>query len=87
MTPEQEKKLNELYDWMTRKKIQQIDFPLDDASKNNLKTFVKTGTAASTTQTIALSGNAQNITPPAQPDGFLTGVIDGAQVYIPYYNV
>lgn len=37
MTPEQEQKLNELYQWMKEKQRQQISFPLDTASQNIIK--------------------------------------------------
>lgn len=34
MTPEQEQKLNEVYEFMQNKKRQQISYPLDTASQN-----------------------------------------------------
>jgi hypothetical protein len=36
MTPEESKKLDELYDWMKEKKVQQISYPADDASLSTL---------------------------------------------------
>ena len=37
MTPEQEQKLNEVYEWMQERKRQQIDFPLDETSKTIIR--------------------------------------------------
>ena len=33
MSPEEKRKLNEVYEWMEKRKRQQITFPLDDTSQ------------------------------------------------------
>lgn len=86
MTPQERQQLQELIEWKRQKELQQLSNPLDDSSRAILKTFTKTGIASSTTQSISLSGESQSIDVPAQPDGVLSGVIDGQQVSIPYYN-
>jgi hypothetical protein len=90
MTPEElsqlKREVEEMKRWKQQKELQQLSFPLDDSSRNILRTFIKTGVAASETVTLNLTGNAQNIVVPATPDGYLTGTIDGAQVHIPYFN-
>jgi len=65
MTPEQARKLDELYEWMQQKKIQQIDHPLDDASRNVLGAVTDEGTGSTAlTDSINLTGNVQTITVP-----------------------
>ena len=79
MTPEEKTQLNELMQYMKEKKRQQISFPLDEASRGALggNVFPTGSTGAYPTQDIVLSGNAETITPPAQPSGTVTVTIDG----------
>lgn len=68
MTPEQELKLNMVFDWMNQRKKQQISLPLDDASREVIGNFVlfESGAGNATlTQNINITGNPQTITVPA----------------------
>jgi len=43
MTPEQSRKLDELYAWMQARKVQQLSYPVDDASKRALEVVLGQG--------------------------------------------
>lgn len=80
MTPEQEQKLNELYEWMQERKRQQIAFPLDLASKATIGALTGSGTgSAGDTDTINLTGEAESIQVPANPSGTLVVEFEGGQ--------
>lgn len=79
MTPEQEAKLNEVFEWMQARKVQQISHPLDLASKATLSAATLSGTgSANDKDTIALTGDAQNIEVPANPSGTVILEIEGS---------
>jgi hypothetical protein len=85
MTPEQEAKLNELYEWMLRKRVQQIDFPLDDASRVAANLYLKEGVSTtSLTQSIIISGDPETINVPAAYAGKLSAVLGGERYTIPF---
>lgn len=85
MTPEQEAKLNDVYEWVQQKKNQQISYPLDLASKSALGAPVDGGPGSgATTQSINLTGSAQSINVPAAYTGYRILEIDGALYKIPY---
>lgn len=54
-----------------------IPFDVQEAFAARLPVPSITGTGTADTQTIALSGNPQNITVPAQPSGALTVIFNG----------
>lgn len=61
-----EAQVAQLMVYMNARKIQQLSFPVDDSSKAALGVPTTRGAGSTTTtQTIALSGNAQNINVPA----------------------
>lgn len=66
MTPQEQQMLRELYEWMQQRKQQQLAFPVDDASRASLGVATGRGAGSTTkTQTLALTGNPQNINVPA----------------------
>ena len=85
MTPQERQMLRELYTWMQARKRQQISLPLDPASKN-LFAGIRDGGLGShlLTQSISLSGVAENINVPASYAGTLFIVSDGSTYEIPF---
>jgi hypothetical protein len=71
--------------WKSMESASSFPFSVDQAIKARVGGSVQsTGTGAATTQTIALSGNAQNIDVPAQPTGTLkvrVGITDYELLY------
>lgn len=86
MTPEDRRKLNELYDWMNQKKRQQVSFPLDEASRNSILEsgglFVPKSLGSFGTQTIDTSGASADV--PAQPSGTLVVTWQGVDYELLY---
>jgi ATP-dependent protease Clp ATPase subunit len=82
------RQVNEVYTWMQSRKVQQISYPLDDASRTAVSesnVIVPTGTGATTlTQSIGLSGNPQNINVPAAYVGTEKLTINGVTREFPY---
>lgn len=74
---------------IARKKLQQIDYPIDDISLRTIEdrltalTWRNAGTTLKT-QDINLTGNAQTITVPAAYTGTEVVLINGTQREIPY---
>jgi len=84
MTPEQTQQLKELYEWMQQRKVQQLSYPVDDASRNSLGVPVGNGTGSTTkTQALSLTGNAQNINVPAAYAQTFLLVVDGVRYEVP----
>ncbi len=86
MTPDQERKLDELYEWMQERKRQAISYPIDDASLNTilerLATITISGTsAASLTQTYTDSGLDTHTGPKAY-NGRLIIVANGTTYHL-----
>lgn len=84
MTPEQSRKLDEMYADFERRKVQQLSYPVDDASRNALGVIADGGAGSATlTQSVAVSGNPENITVPAAFSSSRFVVIGGATLEIP----
>lgn len=86
MTPEQEAKLNEIYEWMQERKRQQLTYPLDDVSLaailERLATITVTGTSTATlTQTYTDSGTDTHTGPKAY-NGRLIVVANGTTYHL-----
>lgn len=82
MSPEQEAKLNELYEWMLAKKKQQISKPIDDASLNNILERLTSVTSDGGTSTANLTqvytdSGTDTHTGPKQPAGKVNIIING----------
>lgn len=88
MSPEQLAKLNEIFEWMQQKKVQQIGYPLDDASKAVLpqQSVQPEGSGATPlTQSYSVSGGAGgSITGPKAYIGTLILQINGTNYEIPF---
>lgn len=61
-----------------------IPFDVQEAFTLRLPVPNVTGTSTADTQTIALTGNPQNITVPAQPSGTLTVISNGVTYQLLY---
>lgn len=84
MTPEQSQKLDELYAWMQERKVQQISYPADDASKNAMGAMVYVSPGNTTkTQTVAVSSTPSNILVPAAYVKTVVVTLDGVQYELP----
>lgn len=94
MTPQEREQFNtmlrqvsELYAWMEKRKEQQISYPLDDSSRNAISEGSATPEGVGTAtliQTLALTGNAQNIDVPSAYVGTEKVRINGTVREIPY---
>lgn len=87
MSPEQARKLDELYTWMLERKHQQIAYPLDIASRNIIKGSLDDVGAGSTTktQTYSVSGGAGgSITGPKAYIGTEIISVNGVSREFPY---
>ncbi len=71
------REVEELKKWKQNKSQQQISFPIDDISESIVVNRFITGTGTATTQSLNLTGNAETITPPAQPSGTLKVMANG----------
>lgn len=84
MTLEEKQQLQEVYDWMKQRKVQQLAYPVDDASRDALRAVLGVGVGSTTkTQTIILTGNAQSISVPAAYVRTFLINIDGAYYEVP----
>lgn len=61
-----------------------IPFDVQEAFTLRLPVISATGTSTATTQTISLSGDAQDIVVPAQPSGTLTVISNGVTYQLLY---
>lgn len=88
MTPDQERKLNELYEWMQARKAQLVDYPLDPVSQAILEIpdiVNQREGATSLTQPYSVSGGAGgSITGPKAYLDTLLLRIDGDVYEFPY---
>lgn len=84
MTPEQTQMLNELYQWMKERRVQQLSYPVDDASKNSIgaAVYVSPGSTLKT-QSVAVSSTPTNITVPAAYVQTVVITLEGVQYEIP----
>lgn len=86
MTPEQQEKLDEIYDWMQQRKAIQLPYPVDDASRLNLRAITTSGTGShGLTQSITVGAGGGTFNVPAAFTGtILLETADGRKE-IPYY--
>lgn len=83
------KKLEEqvatLVQWMDARKVQQLSYPVDDASKSALGVPVGRGTGnGDTTQVVSIPAGGGSATVPANPSGTVLLQIEGVVYEIPY---
>lgn len=88
MTPQQEQKLNEIYDWMLQKKQQQVSYPIDDASLQTilerLTTLTTSGTSATSLTQVYTDSATNTHTGPKAYAGRLL-IVSGSTTYeVPY---
>lgn len=89
MTPEQERKLNEVYDWVQAHKENPLGYPVPDLALNaiieRLKTITLSSTSTSTlTQTYNVEGGGGgSITGPKAYEKRLIVTADGVTYHIP----
>jgi len=85
MTPDQEQKLNEIYEWMQSRKVRQLEGPVDDTSVALLGVPKYDANGSSTlTQSVSVPSTPTNIDVPAAYTGTLILSIEGVQYEIPY---
>lgn len=84
MLPEQERKLNEIYEWMLQKKRQQITMPLDDASRILLGAITYDGAGSTAKTQVYTDSNSDTVTAPKAYTGTLLLVIEGVRYEVPY---
>lgn len=79
------KRIEQLEEWKSAKEKQQINFPVDEASKISLGAAFGDGLGSTTlTEDLSLTGNAQSITVPAPYAGSVFIVVDGVRYEIPF---
>ena len=84
MNPQQLQQFNEMYAWFQQRKVQQISFPLDDASKNGMGVPLITGLGSiALTQVYVDSGGDTVTGPKAYSDTFIL-VSGGVQYEVPF---
>ena len=80
MTPEEKTQLNQVFEWMQQRKVQQLSYPVDDASRNSLGAAIVTGAGTTAlTQTLASTPGA---VPKAYARTFIL-VSNGMQYEVP----
>lgn len=85
MTDQERNMLMEVFEWVQQRKAQQIQAPLDDASKNTLGAATDGGAGSSDlTQSVSVSGDPESITVPAAFAGSRIIELGGSTFEIPY---
>lgn len=86
MNPEDKNKLNEIWNWMKSRMIQQISYPLDDASRNTLNVVQGAGSGShALTQSVPVATTPpSSINVPAAYIGTVLITIEGVTYEIPY---
>lgn len=84
MTPEEKQMLTELYEWMQQRKVQQLSYPVDDASRGAMRALTaSSGTSSALTQEYTDNGGDKVIAPKAYAGTTFVSV-DGVIREIPY---
>ena len=84
MTPEQARKLEEVYQWVQDRKVIQLTTPVDDISKANIGALVYVSPGSTTkTQSVAVSSTPSNISVPAAYIKTVVVTINGVQYELP----
>lgn len=89
MTPQEKQMLSEIYNWMKARQVQQLSYPVEDATLHALRErlpyleWYATGATAQT-QSLNLTGNVQVIDVPAAYTGTEVVIINGNRREIPY---
>jgi hypothetical protein len=85
MKPEDYARFEEMYAWFLERKVQQISYPLDEASRNTLGTVTTDGPGGSSlTQSIVTSGPTATV--PAAYVGTIIIDSEGAKYEVPYIS-
>jgi hypothetical protein len=90
MTPEQEQKLNEVYEFtQSLKSSSSIPYDVDGAFRDRLRNifalYVSSKSADSEDQSVNEAGSG-TYSVMGDPDGFLEITVDGTLYYIPYFT-
>jgi len=84
MTPEQARKLEEVYQWVQDRKVIQLTTPVDDISKANIGALVYVSPGSTTkTQSVAVSSTPTNINVPAAYAKTVVVSLNGVQYELP----
>lgn len=82
------KQVAELLEWKRQKELQQIDFPLDQASRSVIGGAQDEGAGESSlTQVVEVASAPTNINVPAAYSGTRLIVIGGVRYEIPYLSI
>lgn len=82
MTPAQQR---ELWDWYQARRVQQLSYPVDEATKAAIEAATDAGPGSTgLTQSIGLTGDPQSITVPRGYMGTRIIKLGGADFEIPY---
>lgn len=88
MTEEEKTMLNEVYDWVQKRKIQQIAYPIDDASLSTILERIgiltSTGTSTSTLTQVYTDSGTDTVTAPKAYSGRLKIIVNGVEYQVPY---
>lgn len=79
--------VNTLMQYMRAREIQQISFPLDDASRSTLRAFTRFGPGSTTpTRSQSIPSTPTSITVPVNPIGTVIIEAEGQQYEVPYLS-
>ena len=85
MSPENQAKLDEMYADFQARQLQQIRFPLDEASKNSLGAVIGDGPGGSAlTDNINIGATPTSIDVPAPYTGSIVIIVEGVKYEIGY---
>jgi len=88
MNEEQLKQHQEMYAWFKERQVQQIAYPLDDASKNSLGVITSDGEgSAPLTQNINIGGTPTVISVPANYQGTVIIEAEGRGYQVPFLDI
>lgn len=87
MTPEQQAQFEEMYAWFQARKQQQLEYPVDDASKNALGVVTYQGPSThATSTTVTIPSGGGTVTVPVVPTGFISVNIEGGTYLLATYT-
>lgn len=82
---ELEKKVNEMYEWFQARKVQQLSYPVDEASKNAISAVQKFGVGSSDlTDTVIVGPGGATFDVPKAYAGSIVVSVDGENYEIGY---
>lgn len=86
MTPQQEQKLNEVYEWVQQRKRQQIVLPLDDPSRTIIGGFQDEGAGSTSLTQQYTDSRGDTHTGPKAYAGTRLWLADGTRYEVPYLS-